>query len=90
MNSEHIHDGILCPGCRTGYVHKLKEDGIGRVKCTYEGCGSEYALIPINADYQCEKCNAPHKKPTNPLAFEIKDICPFCGNTTFKWLDEKL
>lgn len=81
-NHEDSSELIDCPTCHKGDKnrHKLKNIGGGIVKCTGDGCGIEYGLIPKSADYKCTTCGLPHKKPAE---VSNDDNCPFCGNSDF-------
>lgn len=80
---EHKYNDISCPTCK-GHVHKLEGAGVGKVKCTGDKCGIEYALIPTIADYKCDTCGSPKKKP---IESNSSDICPFCNNNKFHKYD---
>ncbi len=74
---EHSHEEVPCPNC-TG--HNLKEVEHGKLKCTGEGCGKEFNLIPVGylekAGYECKNCGAPHVRPE---VDNKADKCLFCG-----------
>ena len=82
---DHKDDGISCPGCKRGHVHKA-DDKSGLVyRCTKDGCGYEAIMVAKQADYKCNNCSMPIKKPEKP---EDIDGCPFCGSTKavrFDW-----
>lgn len=83
---KEIHEKeVSCPTCHKGHVHVLKGTSPGKVKCTGDECGTEYALIPDNADYKCTTCGLPHKRPAKEL--EEKDNCPFCSSQEFVQYD---
>lgn len=78
---DEMHESeVLCPTCSKGHVHVLKGTDDSKVKCTGDKCGTEYALIPTDADYACKGCHLPHKKP---IEIKEKDECPFCGGSEF-------
>ena len=83
-HEKHIHDDISCPTCIKGHIHKLEGVGNGKVKCTGDKCGIEYALIPTIAEYKCTNCGSPHKKPIESTDL---DSCPFCNNKEFAKVD---
>lgn len=72
----NVHDlGIDCPTCK-GHVHKDVEDKSGLVyRCTKDGCGFEAVVVRKDADFKCNNCSMPIKKPEKP---EDMDGCPFC------------
>ena len=76
VKDEHIHDDIDCPTCNKGHVHKMTSDGL-TLKCTGDKCNEEFILMPKHADYVCDECGLPMKKP--PEGNKIEG-CPFCGN----------
>lgn len=79
-NDEHNHDNdISCPTCGKGHIHRLEGDGKGKVKCTGDGCGLKYNLIPDSADYRCETCGTPHQRASGS-----DDKCPMCGGEHFE------
>ncbi len=83
--SGNLDSNISCPTCKhNGHSHALKDIGGGKVKCTGDSCGEEYALIPTKdvPDYQCKTCSSPHHKPKNKDD-EALDNCPYCGSTEF-------
>jgi len=77
-SKEHNHEDILCPGCHKGHIHKMIGDGL-KVKCTGDGCGDEYIMVPIQPDHECKTCKFPIKKPKEGKNL---DACPNCGNKT--------
>lgn len=85
----HKHDDdIDCPACKTGHVHKLKNDESGTFKCMGNNCGKEYHLISTTPDFQCVNCGTPIDKP--PKELEDKYSCPTCGKDHFKEFNKKL
>lgn len=83
---EHSHEEeVPCPLCSSKeHTHKLKSFEPGKVKCTGDKCGVEYALIPTVSEYKCETCGLPHKKPVEST---VDDKCPFCNGETFAKFD---
>ncbi len=80
---------LFCPTCTSKehkhedsheHKHKLKKIDNGLLKCTGDGCKTEYALIPKDADYKCTNCGSAHKKP---IEINDDDDCPMCGNKDF-------
>lgn len=89
---DEMHESeVLCPTCTKNHIHILKGAGEGKVKCTGDKCGTEYALIPEDADYKCEGCGLPHKLPIEHTEHdnikEAKDSCPFCNGNKFTRYD---
>jgi len=85
---QHKDDGISCPTCHTGHVHKVEADKTGLVyKCNGDSCGFEAVLVPKNSDYQCKTCSMPIRKPeSDELALDMS--CPFCKSrraVKFNW-----
>jgi DNA-directed RNA polymerase subunit RPC12/RpoP len=89
---EHSHesklvDEIDCPSCKTGHVHKLKNDESGLFKCTGPECGKEYHLVSTTPDFQCIGCGTPIDKP--PKELENTYTCPTCGKDHFQEFDKR-
>lgn len=84
---------VFCPTCSGGHKHEnahdhkhlLKKTNEGTLKCTGEGCKTEYALIPTDADYQCADCGTPKKKPSGKI--DEEDTCPLCHGNEFLKFD---
>lgn len=83
----HSTDEIDCPTCKTGHVHKLKNDESGTFKCTGPDCGKEYHLLSTTPEFQCINCGTPVDKP--PKELENKYFCPTCGKDHFKEFDKR-
>lgn len=78
QTSVHDHDNeISCPTCGN-HIHKLTSNGLV-AKCTGEKCGTEYIMVPKNADSKCTTCGMMWKKPNEKSNYEVAD-CPMCGN----------
>ena len=73
-------DCPLCSGTKHEHKHLLKKTEKGTLKCSGEGCNTEYLLIPKDADYKCSGCGLPKKKP---LEENPEDNCPYCNSKTF-------
>lgn len=84
----HSEDEIDCPTCKTGHVHKLKNDESGIFKCTGPECGKEFHLLSTTPDFQCIGCGTPIDKPATK---ELEDsyVCPTCGKDHFKEFDKR-
>jgi predicted RNA-binding Zn-ribbon protein involved in translation (DUF1610 family)/DNA-directed RNA polymerase subunit RPC12/RpoP len=79
VKDNHTHDGISCPTCKGGHVHKVESDKSGLVyKCHGDKCGFEAVLVPMTADFKCNGCGAPIKKPDDPVKEKEMEGCPFC------------
>ncbi|MDD3474362.1 MAG: hypothetical protein PHP08_00480 [Candidatus Dojkabacteria bacterium] len=83
LQKEKEESEVYCPTCsgaKHEHKHLLKKTDSGTLKCTGEGCNTEYLLVPKDATYKCTDCGLPKKKPTedNP-----DDKCPYCNSKTF-------
>lgn len=85
IETEHSHDDVSCPTCGDGHIHKIIGNGL-TAKCTGKNCGEEYVLVPKSADYKCENCGIPVKKPPKDKKIES---CPFCGGGKAALFDYK-
>lgn len=72
--AEREKNDILCPTCHAGHLHKMEQTGL-TVKCVGDKCGKEYVLLDTTADYRCQNCGIPLKKPEDPGSM---DGCPYC------------
>lgn len=74
-------NNIKCINCEPGHEHEHKMEQIDdyNIRCTGDGCGEEYVLIPKGATHRCTDCGTPIAKP--PEGKKLK-ACPFCGNTS--------
>ena len=82
--AEKEKNDILCPTCHTGHLHKMEQTGL-TVKCVGDKCGKEYVLLDTTADYRCQNCGIPLKKPEDPNSIYA---CPYCSGrkaVKFDW-----
>ncbi len=82
--AEKEKNDILCPTCHIGHLHKMEQTGL-TVKCVGDKCGKEYVLLDTTADYRCQNCGIPLKKPEDPKSL---DGCPYCSGkkaVKFDW-----
>lgn len=85
VEHNHIHEEISCPTCSSGdttHPHVLKKTNNGTLKCTGDGCNTEFALVPKDADFKCVTCGLPSKRPV-VKELEKSTTCPFCGKDDF-------